>query len=228
MLNQLYAVQYGKGFRYGGDNFVFFYYIARVNEKTVLIDTGFSSPKLAEQMGITLLQVKDTLENMGFYEEKADCVLITHSHWDHINDIYKYPNAVFYMEKETYQKAEAEGNDSVKEALKKAKTENRIMFLSSGMEILGTFIYEKVGGHTEDSGVFYFEHNDRKYCLAGDECFSIDYLMSNVPIDNANNHENNRKFTEKCFHEQIIPLPSHDGELFKLYESVSQNIIRIV
>lgn len=65
MLESLYAVQYGKGFKYGGPDFSFLFYVAKVKGKWVLIDTGFSSQELAMAMGITMIPVKNEMKAIG-------------------------------------------------------------------------------------------------------------------------------------------------------------------
>ena len=81
MLESLYAVQYGKGFKYGGPDFSFLFYVAKVKGKWVLFDTGFSSQELAMAMGITMIPVKNEMKAIGMPGQIQD-ILITHSHWD--------------------------------------------------------------------------------------------------------------------------------------------------
>ena len=97
-----------------------------------------------------------------------------------------------------------------------------------GTPVFYSFEYQFIGGHTVDSGVFYFCNGGKKFCLAGDECFSLDYVEHNRPIDNAFNLEQNIKFTEQCFREKIIVLPSHDEEIMKRYMNVSENLVKII
>lgn len=227
MIQELYAVRYGKGFKYGGVDFPFVYYIAYVDGKLVLIDTGFSSAKLAVDMGVNLIQIEYEVKEI--LKESLNCtILITHSHWDHIDDVCKYLRAHIFMSEKTYQKAVLENCDDVREYLLHAKDNERITFIDSGTKILDTFVYEKVGGHTEDSGVFYFEQEGERYCITGDECFSIDCIKHNIPIENAYNRQNNIMFTEKCNKKNVNPLPSHDKSILSCYKKISPNIVRII
>lgn len=117
--------------------------------------------------------------------EQISDILITHSHWDHIDDIDKYTKSRIYLSQKTFDKAVAENCESTRRCLQDAKVNNRICIVGSGMKLLDTFIYEKVGGHAEDSGVFFFEHGDDEYCIVGDECFSIDCFTNNVAINKS-------------------------------------------
>lgn len=226
-LNHLYAVRYGKGFQYGGPDFAFIYYLANVYDTWILIDTGFSSRELANGMGIHLFQVKDDICRM-IAPNSVEDILITHSHWDHIDDICNYYDTNIFLSKITYEKALSENCDSTRAYVRKAKEEDRLNFLASGSKILNLFTYELIGGHSEDSGVFYFEQDDRKYCLAGDECFSVNNLMKNIPIENAYNHERNLDFTRYCYENDIIMLPAHDDSIFKNYPKITENIVQVI
>lgn len=227
MLDRLYAVRYGKGFRYGGPEFAFLYYIAKVGDKWVLIDTGFSSSELAMDMGITMLPVRNEISAIVMPEQISD-VLITHSHWDHIDDIDKYAKARIYLSRKTFDKAVSENCESTGRCLQDGKAHNRVCIISSGRKLLDTFTYEEVGGHAEDSGVFFFEHGDNKYCITGDECFSIDCFANSVAIDNAYDAGKNAGFTKRCNEAGVIALPSHDGSVLLRYRQVSENIAQIV
>lgn len=226
-VDKLYAVQYGKGFLYGGPDFAFIYYIVKLGQNWILIDTGFSSPELAKVMGITMLPIDEEVGKI-VKPEQIRSILITHSHWDHIDDVYQYTNATIYITQKSYEKAIAENCERTKEYLQKARENGKLCFIASGTTVLDVFTYEEVGGHAEDSGVFHFEQNGKNYCLTGDECFSIDYFQKNIPIDNAYNLERNEQFTDRSHVAGAIPLPSHDGSLMKLYEREADNIVRIL
>ena len=227
MLESLYAVQYGKGFKYGGPDFSFLFYVAKVRGKWVLIDTGFSSQELATAMGITMIPVKNEMKAIGMPGQIQD-ILITHSHWDHIDDVDKYENARIYLSQKTFDKAVSENCESTGRFLQDAKANCRTHIIRSGMRLLDTFTYEEVGGHAEDSGVFFFEHGDNTYCITGDECFSIDCFANNIAIDNAVNREKNVQFTKQYNEAGVIPLPSHDGTVLHRYRQLSENIVQIV
>ncbi|MDD5900856.1 MAG: MBL fold metallo-hydrolase [Lachnospiraceae bacterium] len=227
MLDRLYAIRYGKGFKYGGPEFAFLYYLAKVGDKWVLIDTGFSSSNLARNMGITMLPIRNEIQAIVMPEQISD-ILITHSHWDHIDDIDKYTKARIYLSQKTFDKAVSENCESTRKCLHNAKANNRVCIIASGMKLLDTFTYEEVCGHAEDSGVFFFEHGDSKYCITGDECFSIDYFVKNIAIDNAYDVGKNVRFTNRYNEAGVIPLPSHDGSVLLRYGQVSENIARIV
>lgn len=227
MLESLYAVQYGKGFKYGGPDFSFLFYVAKVRGKWVLIDTGFSSQELATAMGITMIPVKNEMKAIGMPGQIQD-ILITHSHWDHIDDIDKHENARIYLSQKTFEKAVSENCESTRRFLQDAKANRRTRIISSGMRLLDTFTYEEVGGHAEDSGVFFFEHGDNKYCITGDECFSIDCFANNIAIDNAVDLEKNVQFTKRYYEAGVTPLPSHDGTVLHRYRQLSENIAQIV
>lgn len=227
MLERLYAVRYGSGFKYGGAAFAFFYYIAKVEGRWVLIDTGFSAPDLAKNMGITLLPVEKEVLEIVLPKQVSE-ILITHSHWDHMDDLYKYVKARIHLSQKTFDKAMVENCESTRSCLQHGKDTNRICIMESGERVLNTFTYEEIGGHAEDSGVFFFEQGDSKYCVTGDECFSIDCFYNHIAIDNAYDKEKNVLFMDRCSRAGIIPLPSHDDAIMLRYRKVSEHIVQIV
>ena len=160
--------------------------------------------------------------------EQISDILITHSHWDHIDDIDKHENARIYLSQKTFEKAVSENCESTRIFLQDAKANRRTHIISSGMRLLDTFTYEEVGGHAEDSGVYFFEHGDNKYCITGDECFSIDCFANNIAIDNAVVLEKNVQFTKRYNEAGVTPLPSHDGTVLHRYRQLSENIAQIV
>lgn len=227
MVEQLYAIRYGIRINKEGDDFPFLFYLAYLKRKVVLIDTGSSSSEQAKSMGITLIPIEKELQE-ALHDRKISDILITHSHWDHIDNIYKYTDAQIYMAEDTYQKAMAEDSEHVRAYLQYAKDTDRVTFLNSDTKIMDTFLYERVGGHTVDSGVYYFEAEGKKYCITGDECFSIDHLRHNIPIDNAYNLINNIAFTERCYKQKVIPLPFHDNSILDGKLKITPNIVRVL
>lgn len=226
-LSRLYAIRFGKGFQYGGDAFSFIYYLARVNNIWVLIDVGFSEQKLAEKMGIHLFSVEEKIRKL-IEPESISAILLTHSHWDHIDDIEKYEKAKLYLSENTFRKAVSENCESTRKSLKRAREEGRVVFLNTLDVIFDIFKFELVGGHSEDSGVFYFEYGGKLYCIAGDECFSINDIKRNIPIENAFDEKKNLQFTEKCFEKCAVILPSHDNTVMEEYPQISSNIVRVI
>lgn len=235
---KLYAIRYAKEFIYGTrgvvfrdaengnemvENFSFFYYLMELEGRTHLVDTGFRDDSLAAKMGVTLLSVEEELEQVFGRELSIDTIMITHSHWDHINNLDLYKPQKIIMAEEAYRMAMEEGTEEVKRSLSIAE----LTLIKKELLIADRFLFRVIGGHTPDSSVIFFEEMGEKYVITGDECYLQNNVYKNIPIGISADPEKNEKFIRFCHEGNYIPLPYHDGGILEKYEKVSENIVRI-
>lgn len=237
---RLYGIRFAKGFKYGTKetvfctwkgnrglipDFSFFYYLAELDGKFFLIDTGFRDERLAADMGVSLLPTEREISHVFGSFPEINTIFLTHNHWDHINNIDLYPNARLIMSKQTYEQVMSEGNGPVRERLQKTKAP---ILLVDEMECFhDIFYFEVIGGHTPDSSVLYFQRGNVTYCITGDECYLCDNMERNIPIGISFCTEKNKMFTQKAHTEGWIPLPFHDAGILKKYDRLTENIVRI-
>lgn len=237
---KLYGICYGIDFIYGTygsafsqtphpqkpvDAFSFFYYLAKWDTKNILIDTGFQDKKLAEDMGVQLLPIKDELTNICPQGLPAiDAVILTHSHWDHIGNIPAFPDADIFLVPETYHLAMQDDNEAVKERL----SFSNVHIVTPPCRIYDKFELVHVGGHTSDSCAVLFIENGLNYVITGDECYLCDNLEKTLPIGITVSEEKNLAFLKKMKEESRIPLPFHDGSLLTKYRKLSEHIVEII
>jgi len=107
---ELYAIRFGENFAFAKyeniyrgmgkfgkvTEFIFSYYLAKCNGKIILIDTGFRDEATANKMGITLIDVENEIKNIIGDIDCIDTIFITHSHFDHIDnlDLYKKSSVI--------------------------------------------------------------------------------------------------------------------------------------
>jgi glyoxylase-like metal-dependent hydrolase (beta-lactamase superfamily II) len=237
---KLYGIRYAKGFRYGtmetvlrtqkGNHeliadFSFFYYLAETEGKHFLIDTGFRDRRVAAEMGVSLLPIeKEIMQVFGSFPE-IDAIFLTHSHWDHINNIDLYPNARLIMSRLTYENAVSEGTSEVIDRL--LETKARISLVEERECFYDRFHFEVIGGHTLDSSVLYFQMGNDTYCITGDECYFCDNMDKDIPIGISVCGEKNERFIRKAHERGWIPLPFHDAGILKRYDRLTENIVRM-
>lgn len=236
---KLYAIRYGKGFRYGTmgtvyqnascpnqviEDFPFLFYLAEYDGKVVMIDTGFRNEQLAKTMGVTLLPVEKEVKKVFGEIPLPGQIVITHSHWDHINNLDLYPGVPIFMARAAYENALENGEESVKKCL----CEGEVTLVDMEKEMDDTFRFEVIGGHTSDSSVLFFEESGTKYVITGDECYHCDNVRRNIPIGICENAEKNAAFIDEMHREGRIPLPFHDACIMKEYLKLSPNIVRII
>lgn len=236
---RLYAIRYAENFKYGTydsvyrnieekgkriEKFAFLYYLAENEGKYTLIDTGFRDEKLATDMGVTLFDVEQELLSVFGEIPQIDRVILTHSHWDHVNNLDLYQGASLVMSRATYESILQEGEETVKKAL----LGSSITLADDEMQIDDIFYFRVIGGHTPDSSVLYFQVNEKKYVITGDECYLCDNATENKPIGIVADARKNEEFVAKIHREKWIPLPFHDDKIMNQYHKHSANIVQVI
>lgn len=236
---ELYAIRFGENFIYANygtlykqaknlnekaPGFIFLYYLAKYNDKVILFDTGFRDKITAENMGITLIDVKDEIKNIVDDPFCIDTIFITHSHFDHIDNIDLYKNSSIIISKLEYDIAMNESRIQVKTQLKS----NHVILVEDEYIFDHKFRFKVIGGHTPGSSVIYFEENNKNYVITGDECYACDNMLNNIPIGISSDGQKNEKFIADGHNQRLIPLPYHDNMVFSTYKQISKNVTRII
>ncbi len=236
----LYAIRFAQHFKFGtyrtvfndGENpdkkiedFAFIFYLAKYRKKYLLFDTGFRDEGTALSMGVDLLSVqKEVVQVFGEIPE-IDTVVLTHHHWDHLENLDLYPHARIIISAESYKMAKREcERPSVLEILEHGKT----VFVKEDLWIEDKFHMRVVGGHSPGSSIICFEEGGRDFVLTGDECYLCENLWHKHPVGIFVNTENNKNFITEAHEKGWIPLPCHDAGILERYERVSENIVKIL
>ena len=240
---KLYVIRYGKQFKYGTlgtvfcnaenpneqiEDFSFLYYLAEHNGAYLLFDTGFRDEKLAENMGISLLNINGEIQQVFGEMPRIKTIVLTHSHWDHINNIDLYPESEIILASKAYETAMESGTEAVKARLSKRINRGAVWLVEEECTIDEKFFFQVIGGHTSDSAVITFEDQGRVYCITGDECYTCENMRRNIPIGIASDHEKNSSFLSVANARGWIPLPFHDVSVLSDYEQLTENISRII
>ncbi|QMV40023.1 MBL fold metallo-hydrolase [Cohnella cholangitidis] len=231
---QLYAIKFGESSFYS--KYVFrddtsdetmqiswSYYLARFNNKTILFDVGFRDPLIAHEWGITLMNVEHEINSL-IKDNPVDTIFITHSHFDHIDNIDLYPDSRIIIAHDDYLHALNNGNPAVKERLLR----ENVITVKDEFLFDDKFKFKVIGGHTVGSSVIYFEQDGHNFVITGDECYDRDNMNDNRPIGVYASTEKNTAFLEEANRNQYIPLPYHDNSVFQSYKQVSTHIVQIL
>jgi len=77
----------------------YFVWVAVSPERTVVIDTGFTSEVSQRRGGRTYLRCPvESLAQLGVSPERVDDVIITHLHYDHAGNFDRFPKARFHLQ----------------------------------------------------------------------------------------------------------------------------------
>ena len=199
-------------------------YLAVVNGKVILFDTGFRSERDARNWRLTFTGYENELNEL-LGKRPVDTVVITHSHFDHIDNLDQYPGTKVVIAREALEQAQQSSPEPVRQVLAKAGVQP----VEDGALIEGVFRFVVIGGHEAGLAVAYFSHGGREYVLTGDECYCRENALSNRPVGTIfKDAGRNAAFTEDVFRRGLVPLPCHDSAVFELYPKVSRNIARII
>lgn len=202
--------------------FVFLYYVAKIGGQVVLFDTGFRSEETAKGFGTNLLDVKE--EVLALTGGRADMIFITHEHFDHVENLDLYQGADIIIAKDAWEE--------MQKAYPKVTSElmlaSNVQIVGDMLEVLDTFCFKVIGGHTKGSSVIYFNEGEEKFVISGDETYLLDNFERQIPNGNVYSLEKNREFIKQVHNEGIIPLPSHDGSIIEKYPRISEHIVRII
>lgn len=185
--------QHNKGFR----ELSFTYALLQGNGHTVLIDTGTDgTDEVTKQYhardDVNFWQPPThILAKVGVKPEEVDTVLLTHAHYDHMDNLAAFPNAKFYIqEKEilgwvwamTRPKRSRAPNMALKpeniyQALRLIEQERMVMVDGVVKDVLPDIdLYPAYDGHTFGSQVIRVQEGEEALAFAGD----VIYVRENI------------------------------------------------
>jgi len=234
---ELYAVKYGDSlyhsrYIYYDDvlskslPFAWMFYVIKCEQKIILVDTGFRKESFIESYNIDYKNPLVLLERIGVKPFQVTDVIITHTHFDHIGNVDKFPNAKIYIQK-----------DELKDFIQHSKNQEIVGFLENNRNVIAfneshelyeLFKIEKIGGHTIGSSVVSFNHKGKQYILTGDECYLAENCEGKA-IGTYYDIEKNKDFIDRISKiiNKII-LTFHDPALFNEYQKIEDSILKVI
>ena len=201
-------IDYGKSvlpesmiFQNGAENkfrpIIFRVYLIRTENRLILVDAGCETMPGFDMRDF--IGTVKALNNIGISPEEITDLIITHAHHDHIECAKYFKNAVIYIQKDEY------------EAGKGYLTENlNIRTFEKEMQICDGIKAVKIGGHSKGSSIVEITDADKKYIIAGDECYMRDCLAKQIPTGSSYNPEKSRSFIKKYGVEEYTVLLCHE------------------
>lgn len=188
-------VDYGKSFlpesmifENGAENkfrpIIFRIYLIKTENRLILVDAGCET--------IPGFDMKDfigpikALERIGISPDEITNLMITHAHHDHIECAKYLQNAVTYIQKDEYEA----GKDYLADRMN-TRTFDEKTVICDGVKAV------KIGGHSKGSSIVEITDSDKKYIIAGDECYMRDCLTKQIPTGSSYNPEKSRAFIQK-------------------------------
>lgn len=231
---KVFAVKYGvsqfpRSFIFYGDKsrkkvpFCWLFYYIEYGDRKILVDTGFTNDKLRKMFEIE--DYKDPVEILkenGINTSSITDVIITHSHFDHIGNADKFPNAKIYINKNEYSSfINGNGLNSVRNNL---RSNPAVITFNSTLTLFDFFRIETIGGHTVGSSVVFFNPGKDEYCITGDEVYLNDNITSGTGNGSVSNHSRNISFINEIIKTKTKTLILHDS----YYYSTEKRFIQII
>jgi len=107
---ELYAIRYATREARRSDHFIggdphdgpmpmdYFVWLAKGDGRVVVIDAGFTEPVARQRKRQFLRDPVDALGLFGVEPESVEAVILTHLHYDHVGNFYRFPRAHFHLQ----------------------------------------------------------------------------------------------------------------------------------
>ncbi len=243
---EIYALQYGASTYaarsvYADDRsdelveFTWLVYLIKLDGRLVLVDTGFNDPRLLKRFKIRdFTDPIDLLKELDIGPEQVTDLIITHTHFDHVQLAHRFTGARIHMQARDYRYIEMnEDVPSFGPMCAYLKKNGRQLSLLSGNEALCDDIELRLtGGHTYGSQVAVLSTRLKTYYFIGDESYLLEGVRrgrGNALYDSRErNLEIIREMQEKLGDPSNEVLPMHDPEIMKRFPHVTRNIVKIL
>ena len=177
---------------------VFILYLIKTGNKLILVDAGCETMPGFEMKNF--IGTIKALKAIKITPDDIDDVIITHSHHDHIECVKYFKNSIIHIQKDEF---EASGNYIPKDF--------NVNIFQDEYEVGNNVKIVKIGGHSKGSCIVEIADGDKKYVIAGDECYSRECLDTKTPTGSYYNFENSKSFIEKYSNNKYTVLLCHDN-----------------
>lgn len=169
-------------------------YLLKIENRLILVDAGC----------VTMpgFDIKDFIGPVKALNNIGISVIITNAHHDHIECAKYFKNAALYIQKDEYEA----GKGYLAENLN-IRTFDEEMQICDGVKAV------KIGGHSKDSSIVEITDSDKKYIIAGDECYIRDCLTKQIPTGTSYNPEKSHAFIQKYGKGGYTVFLCHDEQL---------------
>lgn len=177
---------------------IFGIYFIRTEDRLILVDAGCETMPGFDMRNF-LSPVKALKDETGIDAKDITDVIITHSHHDHIEALFRFENARVHIQQEEYHEALCNIPENMK-----VNTFEDSFELEEGIRII------KIGGHSIGSCIVEVDLHDKVYVVCGDECYQRENLLNKIPTGCSVNPEKSEEFIEKYSSPLYETLLCHD------------------
>lgn len=186
----------------------FCFYLLETKGKNILVDVGCRGKERYDMYAY--IEPTELLKSYGFTPDDITDIIVTHAHFDHVDNIAVYKNAVIHIQEDEYYFGK-----------EKIDVKNTVELFSEEKTLYERIHIKKVGAHTRGSSIVIVG----EYVLCGDECYFMKNIDEKIPTGNSYYPEKSRQFVQDFAKMNKKPLFFHDGSILsgkagflKIYE----------
>jgi glyoxylase-like metal-dependent hydrolase (beta-lactamase superfamily II) len=227
---------------YGGDNaetydYALYLWLVLGGDKPILVDAGLTSIAEMNRGAAHVLREPITqgpnessrvqLRKFGLTPEDIGHVLITHLHFDHVDDVPQYKNAKIYVGKKEWEGATSRSpswghGPFLHEFSNNPQCRDRLVLVQD-QEVLPGIESFWLGGHTPGSAAYRIHTAAGWAVLTGDTISLLANFERKIPPGVFENLDECRAAIEKVRAKADIVLPSHDPGTLDRWPPVRAN-----
>jgi glyoxylase-like metal-dependent hydrolase (beta-lactamase superfamily II) len=220
----------------------YFWYLKGDNGKKILVDAGFIMDSTAPNNAYKNYRRPDiALQGLGIKPDEITDIIITHTHYDHIDGIDLFPKATIWMQKNDYdyfvggawQKGANNLGLNKRDVLKtvQANLDGRLKLVDGdSLEIIPgirVFIGSK---HTYECQHLLVNTKSEKVMLASDDAwfyYNIKDELSIPLVFDQQAYIKQIKRMKSLVSNQDLIIPGHDVLVLSKFKQVAKGIVRI-
>lgn len=220
----------------------FIWFLNGDNGRRVLVDAGLVPDSLKPLSNLRdYIRPDLALRQININVADVTDLIITHTHYDHIDGIDLFPKAVIWMQKNDFdyfvggawQKGASHIGLEKKDVLKiiQANLEGRLNLVNGdSIEIIPGILAFIGSKHTWESQHLLVSSNSDKVLLASDDCwfyYNLDHLLS-VPLtfDQAAYVAQLKRMKTQVTDPRLI-IPGHDALVLSRFPLVAKGVVKI-
>lgn len=176
------------------------FFLIEDGDRKILIDVGCDT-----MPGFELFEFEfpvEVLETYGVKRTEITDVILTHSHHDHIDAVYNYPQANIHLQEQ-----------EMKAAREYLHGLTHISTFDEGKKILDNIEVKHIGGHSAGSSIVLVKCGESIYVFCGDECYTKENLLERKVTGCSVCIEKSKNFIDEYSKEKYVSILFHDPDI---------------
>jgi glyoxylase-like metal-dependent hydrolase (beta-lactamase superfamily II) len=173
----------------------YFVWVIRNQERTILVDTGFSQVGGANRDRTSLIELPELYRKLGVDPSASPTVIVTHAHYDHIGNLDLFPTSSVVISRREFEFWNGRHGrrtlfhhsveDDELATLQKIAADGRIEFFDGSTTVAPGVEVIEVGGHTPGQSVVKVDTDAGVVLLASDAVHYYEELEDDLPFSSA-------------------------------------------